>query len=75
MDWKGNRTNSSELARVLIHESLHKFDRMGMDSAVNDNHRALDAEARRRLVGWGLGGGGCSSVGDHWLFGPTYPGC
>ncbi len=79
MGWKGHRTNPSELARTMLHERLHHYDRFGMVAIINDLHLALDAEARRLLMKYGLGGGGCSAVGDEglggFLFGPVYPGC
>jgi hypothetical protein len=74
MEWKNHRTNPSELARTMFHEWLHRRDEMGMGLG-GVGHRALDAEARRRLKAYGLGAGGCSSVGDIPLFGPAYPGC
>jgi hypothetical protein len=77
MDWGDHRTNPSGLARTMIHEYLHRNDQMGMVTLVNERHLAIDAEARHRLVAYGLGGGGCLPVGGAlWgLVPPTFPGC
>lgn len=78
MDWGDHRINPSGLARTMIHEYLHRQDQMGMVTIVNDQHRAIDAEARNRIMDYGLGTGGCLPVGGGFLFGlfpPTYPGC
>ncbi|MEQ1709496.1 MAG: RHS repeat-associated core domain-containing protein [Terricaulis sp.] len=75
MNWGDHRTNPSGLARTMIHEYLHRRDNMGMEFRNSPVHQAIDAEARRRLVIYGLAGGGCAPVGGHWPFPPSYPGC
>jgi len=81
MTWKDHRTNPSGIARTLIHEYLHRKDEMGNAGgrSTTPEHLKLDAEARKRLDDYGLGGGGCQPVGDESIlsgwFVPYFPGC
>ncbi|HYW15348.1 MAG TPA: RHS repeat-associated core domain-containing protein, partial [Allosphingosinicella sp.] len=75
MEWKGHRTNPSELARTLFHEIGHHRDRFGMVTPNNSLHQRLDAAARRAVMRNGLGGMGCSAVGGYWGYFQDYPGC
>jgi hypothetical protein len=73
-DSQSTFTSGGNAARTLIHERLHDTWGTALSKGV---HRALDAEARRLLTTYGLGSGGCESVGG-WFgtdFGARYPGC
>lgn len=76
MSYKNQRYNPSAIARTLLHERGHQSS-SGQGVFMNDaRHQAIDARARQQLQGYGLGGMGCPSVGDHFfgLF-SDYPGC